>query len=294
MGRRKNSSAADALLELVAVLPWWGGVLLALASYLVLHHIASQPGVGPQAGQMGVMVTQALGKSLASIGQYILPVICLLGAAISAWRRRERGRLLSQATRSEAADALAGMTWGEFEMLVGEGFRLQGYQVVESGGGGADGGVDFVLTRRDGAGGEKFFVQCKHWRAYRVGVDVVRALYGVMAAEGAAGGFVVTSGRFTDEAIGFASGRNLTLVDGPKLHAMLRRVRATRGRSGAKRSSVAGAHARTPSAQVLACPVCTKPLVRRTAKRGVNAGREFWGCTGYPGCRFTRPISELQ
>ena len=50
-------------------------------------------------------------------------------------------------------------------------------------------------------------------RAFKVGVDVVRELYGVMAARGATGGFVVTSGRFTEEANRFASGRNVTLVD---------------------------------------------------------------------------------
>jgi restriction system protein len=38
-----------------------------------------------------------------------------------------------------------------------------------------------------------------------VGVDVVRQLYGLMAAHGATGGFVVTSGRFTDEATAFAN-----------------------------------------------------------------------------------------
>jgi restriction system protein len=59
---------------------------------------------------------------------------------------------------------------------------------------------------------KKFYVQCKQWRAYKVGVEVVRELYGVMAAHGAAGGFVMTSGRFTDAANEFAQGRNMKLV----------------------------------------------------------------------------------
>ncbi len=42
--------------------------------------------------------------------------------------------------------------------------------------------------------------------ALKVGVDVVRELYGVMAAKGATGGFVVTSGRFTEDAKAFAQG----------------------------------------------------------------------------------------
>jgi restriction system protein len=52
--------------------------------------------------------------------------------------------------------------------------------------------VDLVLQRD----GEKHLVQCKQWRATRVSVMVVRELFGVMAATGAVGGFVVTSGRF--------------------------------------------------------------------------------------------------
>lgn len=292
MARRKRTSTADDLLELVAMLPWWAGVLLALVSYFVLHNIASQPVVAPtQPGQMGAMVTQSIWKSLATAGQYLLPFICLLGAGTSAWRRRERKNLVADVARSKATDALDGMRWREFEMLVGEGFRLQGYQVVETGGGGADGGVDLVLTKPGKSGGEKFLVQCKQWRAYKVGVDVVRELYGAMAAKGATGGFVVTSGRFTDEAISFASGRNVILVDGPKLHGLLRQAQAGAERSLGQKPAVPVAHAPSPSAQALACTLCAKPMVRRTAKRGANAGNEFWGCTGYPACRGTRPIN---
>ncbi|MCB2008386.1 MAG: topoisomerase DNA-binding C4 zinc finger domain-containing protein, partial [Rhodoferax sp.] len=107
----------------------------------------------------------------------------------------------------------------------------------------------------------------------------------------ATGGFVVTSGRFTDEAISFASGRNVTLVDGPKLHGLLRQAQAGADRSPAQKPAVPVAHSPTPSAEALACPLCAKPMVRRTAKRGANAGNEFWGCTGYPACRGTRPIN---
>lgn len=281
MAKRRKPSMADDLLELVAILPWWAGVLLALMSYFVFHSMAS-----PSAAAS----TQLIWTAMAFIGQYVVPLICLLGAVTSARRRYERKHLVGDVAKSQATDALDGMSWREFELLVGEGFRLQGYQVVETGGGGADGGVDLVLTKPGKNGGEKFLVQCKHWRAYKVGVDVVRELYGVMAAKGATGGFVVTSGRFTDEAISFASGRNVTLVDGPKLHGLLRQAQAGTERSPTQKPAVPVAHSPAPSAEVLACPLCAKPMVRRTAKRGTNAGNEFWGCTGYPACRGTRPI----
>lgn len=38
------------------------------------------------------------------------------------------------------------------------------------------------------------------------------------------------------------------------------------------------------------CHVCGKPMIRRTAKRGTNAGRDFWSCSDYPNCQGTRNI----
>jgi len=273
-------------MDLVAMLPWWAGVLLAGLAYLALHHFASQPtAAAVQSGQVGAIVTQTLWRTLASIGQYVLPFLCLAGAAMSAWRRRERKQLIGTVARSEAADALDGMSWQQFERLVGEGFRLQGYRVMETGGGGADGGIDLVLNKD----GEKYLVQCKQWRAFRVGIEVVRELYGVMAAEGAAGGFVVTSGRFTDEARKFAEGRNVQLIGGTRLRALIKQAAGTTQQVPGRPAAVAPSAA-APAAAAPSCPICAKAMVRRTAKRGANAGSEFWGCSGYPSCRGTRPI----
>jgi len=38
------------------------------------------------------------------------------------------------------------------------------------------------------------------------------------------------------------------------------------------------------------CPECGKLMARRTAHNGKNAGKAFWGCTGYPDCTGTREI----
>lgn len=288
MPRRHKGSTADRLVEWVAVLPWWAGVALAALLYLVLHRIADQPSITAiQPGQAAATIAPLLWKTMAGIGQYLLPLICLAGAGISAWKRLGRSRLVADVVRSDAADVLHAMSWQQFERLVGEGFRLQGYTVTETGGGGADGGVDLVLSK----GGEKFLVQCKQWKAFKVGVDVVRELYGAMAAKGSAGGFVVTSGRFTEQASSFASGRNISLIDGPKLQAMIRHAGTvgTGIRSQPRPPQPAvPSDVEPPSPN---CPTCSKPMARRWAKRGVNAGTAFWGCTGYPSCRGTRSIS---
>ena len=41
-----------------------------------------------------------------------------------------------------------------------------------------------------------------------------------------------------------------------------------------------------------ACPLCRGGMVLRTAKRGDNAGSQFWGCSAYPRCRGTRPLAS--
>lgn len=254
------------------MLPWWAGVALAVVAYAWLHHIAVAPAPTPvAAGQMVAAVTNQIYKSLAMLGQYILPLICLIGAALSAAGRAKRKRLLAEVAQNPTAGALDEMTWSEFELLVGEAFRRKGYAVSETGGGGTDGGVDLVLTK----GSERHFVQCKQWKAFKVGVTTVRELYGVMAAHGAAGGFVVTSGQFTADAKEFAAGRNIALMDGEALRALIDGVQA----APAVRQSA-----------IPACPQCGSAMIRRTAKRGANAGGNFWGCSKYPACRGVQDI----
>jgi restriction system protein len=175
------------------------------------------------------------------------------------------------------------MSWLEFEHLVGEAFRIQGYSVTEQGGAAADGGVDLVLRK----GGEKFLVQCKQWKAFKVGVDVVRELYGVMAAQGATGGFVITSGSFNADAQAFAAGRNVKLVDGPKLFGLIQQARAAASAVPAT-ASQAASYTPPPVASTPVCPTCQASMVRRTAKNGANAGPQFWGCSRYQACRGTR------
>ncbi|MFH1706902.1 MAG: four helix bundle suffix domain-containing protein [Planctomycetota bacterium] len=36
-----------------------------------------------------------------------------------------------------------------------------------------------------------------------------------------------------------------------------------------------------------ACPQCGKAMVQRTARKGPRAGKQFWGCTGFPACKGT-------
>jgi restriction system protein len=277
MARRRQNLFED-LIEITSKLPWWVGVVLAIASYVWLHSVASaEVAAVAQPGKMGELVTQTLFNTLASVGQYLLPFAFLVGAAMSAYGRAKRQALHAKVAGSPDRGALNDMSWQQFEALVGEAFRRKGYSVSETGGGGADGGIDLALKKE----GETFLVQCKQWKATKVGVTTVRELYGVMAAEGATGGFVVTSGVFTDEARAFAIGQNIELLDGQALHALIRGVSMS-GKPAAVLQAVVSASEPT-------CPVCRSAMVKRTAKRGANSGNGFWGCSQYPACKGTRP-----
>ena len=294
--KSSSSPARDAVL-LLARMPWWLSLVLAVVSYLALHWLSAPWrfgafNAGGSAQLNGMLGAVAMG--IAHIAQYIVPFAFVTAAGIAASRRRHRVGLLSSVARSSAPAVLDNMSWHDFELLVGEAFRRQGFQVAELGGGGADGGVDLVLHRD----GEKFLVQCKQWKALKVSVAVVRELLGVMAASGAAGGYVVTSGTFTKEAAAFASGRNIYLIDGGKLVALIREARQARPAPASDRAVISAAVARpgppcvqpTVSANVgkLECPICAGPMAQRLARRGANAGGVFWGCQNYPACKGTR------
>lgn len=61
------------------------------------------------------------------------------------------------------------------------------------------------------------------------------------------------------------------------------RLHATRSRARA----ATGASPEGPP-----CPLCGQPTRRRTAAKGPRAGQSFWGCSAYPDCRGTLPISS--
>ena len=109
---RKKKSVAEDLVDLVALLPWWVGVVLAVLSYVLLHRVASSA-VSPamQTGQISTMVAGTFLRSLAVVGQYLVPLICLIGAGLSAWKRHESKRLVQTVVKSSSADALDRMTW---------------------------------------------------------------------------------------------------------------------------------------------------------------------------------------
>jgi hypothetical protein len=84
----------------------------------------------------------------------------------------------------------------------------------------ADGGIDIVATRSDPVASGRYIVQCKDWQN-KVGVTVIRELYGVVIAEDANKGVLITSSEFTSSAVAFAEGKRLELIDGQALQSLV-------------------------------------------------------------------------
>lgn len=272
MGRRKRN---DSILDLLVELPWWVSVLVAGAVYAALRHwLPGYPIANPYLAMMA--------KALESQAGF-LSLILLVPAPLSMLRAFRRRRLLDQQTSLESIRV---MSWRDFELLCGEAYRRQGFAVTENGGGGADGGIDLILRRN----GERWLVQCKRWRDIKVSVKEIRELFGIVAAEGADRGVFITCSSYTQEARAFANGNPLDLVDGPALLALVQGVQAApvpkppRPTQRAEPTFSPTRPAPTPAIEPT-CPRCGAAMVLRTAKRGGNAGGQFWGCSAYPKCR---------
>jgi restriction system protein len=142
----------DSVLNVLSLFPWWVRIIVSGISYLILKYFI--PTIEFQ--QKGpVDMTYMFFKGLANAASMLAPIIALLLlipapiSAINSWRKRKL--LDSQAS----IDTIRDLKSKEFEEVVGEAYRRQGYAVYEYTGAGPDGGIDLTLKKN----GEVIFVQ---------------------------------------------------------------------------------------------------------------------------------------
>jgi restriction system protein len=170
-------------------------------------------------------------------------------------------------------DVLRRMEWKRFELVAAAYYRSLGFR-TETIRCGADGGIDIKLFRGDLPDAASI-VQCKAWTSRPVGVKPVRELLGVMTSEKVKTGVFLTTGSYTDEAIRFAEGNKLALVNGEQFLAKIQALPST---AAAELLGVATeGDWTTPS-----CPSCGVKMVLRG-----GGAKPFWGCANFPRCRHT-------
>jgi restriction system protein len=234
-----------------------------------LTRTAGRLSLGPAlllAAAIYVAVGLALPLSIGAPG-FLLVVLNVLGVTLGwlvtiAWAASQveagrRRHLLEWTTDLRLLSAQ------EFEWIVGEVLRREGWDVQETGREGApDGNVDLRIRRAR----QELLVQCKRWQSWTVGVDEVRKLAGTLMREGLRGdaGMFVTLSGFTESAIAEAAKLGIELVDNRELVRRIEKVRATEP-----------------------CPICATPMLLDRSQHG------WWlRCPGWAnGCAGKRDLS---
>ena len=116
---------------------------------------------------------------------------------------------------------LSNLSGIEFENLIIKLLRKMGF-IVEETKATNDGGIDAIAINEDPITSGRFIIQCKRYSGV-VGQPVVRDLYGVVTHERASKGIIITTSDFSKQAIEFAEGKPIELLNGSKLRALFRK-----------------------------------------------------------------------
>jgi restriction system protein len=178
-------------------------------------------------------------------------------------------------TRKWTTPLLKQLEWRRFEQLCAAYFETLGFttRIAPSA---AGGGVDIHLIE-EGSDRTSIVVHGKAWDAYRIGIKAARELRSAMASANVGEGVLVTSGRFTQEAIDFAGKEGIQLIDGADLLARIAALVPEKALALLKFATQGDFL--TPT-----CPSCSIKMISR---QSTKEGRRFWGCRNYPRCKHT-------
>lgn len=186
----------------------------------------------------------------------VLAVVVLLAWFILQIEASHRRHLLEWTSNLRLLNA------AEFEWLVGEVFRREGWTVTETGGIGLpDGNIDLELRQ----GAQRRIVQCKRWDSRPVGVDEIRRFGGTLMREklDATKGVFVTLSSFTEAARLEASAMGVEILDNRNLVDRIEKVRRSEP-----------------------CPNCATPMILAKSDYG------WWLRCHAPGCSGKRDLGR--
>jgi restriction system protein len=176
--------------------------------------------------------------------------------------------------RQWSLELLKELEWRRFEELCAAYYQALGFHTAIEGIG--DGGVDIVL-KLPPAERVHSVARCKAWDAYRVGVKSVKELRATATAARIDEAVLLTSGRFTQEALDLAAKERIEMIDGKGLLQKLSALPP-------EKSAALLKFATTGDFLTPTCPRCS---VKMESRKSTKGGRKFWGCRNYPQCKQT-------
>ena len=289
---------------------WWTGMLLALTGFIALCvWVAWSPAVDLEDFWPSHLWLQVLLVLLVAF-------VVLLVVVRIVYRSTPRDVAIGDLS----PEALRRLRPTEVGRFVRHAFGLRGYQAVSPAD--TDLADDCALDLELRKDRQTYVVRCKHWKSVRVDADAVRDFHAQIVSSRAAGGFLLSTGRFSHESVRYVRDCNLTLIDGKLLKTLLADegsvVAAARPATARRvvtrpadwepvsipaappeaplpewtpQPSLAIDPARLVSPPTPACPMCSSPMVLRIAKRGRRAGRGFWACGRGRSCKGIRSLA---
>jgi len=274
----KNKSTIEDIIGIATKNPVIGFVLSIVFAGLGFYLTSKQAPVGTNpTGTAFLPMLQFFGKVCYILSAVIL-ICALIGFILTSIRTKSQ---MSFYKTRRSLDDLKKLTWKEFEEFVALIFVRLGYS-VEVTGGSNDGGIDVVVKKDN----RTSLVQCKNYRTSKVTLSMVRDFYGAMNADlNFEAGYFITTGIFTLEAKHFAEDKPIELIDGSRLMEYVNMAESKQTLQPISDSKKA-----TTATAVPTCPKCGAHMILRTAKKGDNAGSQFWGCSTFPKCNATKSI----
>lgn len=198
-------------LSKMAKIPPWICICLSILTYLLLTEWVP-PQLQASTNPMLIAHLPQWQEALSLIAP-LLSLILLLPVYFAI-----RTVYIKQGSNGHSAEhQLAQLSWLEFEALVSDAYRQQGYTVTQKLDYSDEDTVDMELKK----GHTLVLVNCKYWQSSKVGVKAVRELYDTLLDRQAGRAILLTCGTFTPEAIAFARYKPIDLVDGTLLAQLI-------------------------------------------------------------------------
>lgn len=198
----------------------------------------------------------------------MLPFLLGLVLIVFVITRAIKARKIAQAMATDNYDSMSGE---KFEEFCADILRGNGYTNVEVTKASGDHGID-VLAYKDSV---KYAIQCKRY-SKPVGNKAVQEAYSGKDIYKADVAVVMSNMDFTPQAIEDARKLNVELWNRDKIYSLQKKGNVEISEPSEENN--------------LTCPNCGGTLVLRTAKKGANTGSQFYGCSNYPKCKYTKNL----